>query len=111
MFLLFFPLSCRGTINTAVLKVIVNMNNLVDFSVYDTKPLRFISLCCVTILWNTKKRSMFNPVAGSMRDMQILILNINDEYNKNMKIVDISDQVRNKYRIGSTTRYTNTGGG
>ena len=52
-----------------MLEDIGNKKNLVACYFYYTKPVYFISRCCVAIFWTTKIRSMFDIVAGSMRGM------------------------------------------
>ena len=71
-----FILSFNGirTIQTYVLKGISNMRNLLDCSVYDMKPVQLISVCCVTIF--VPQIVFFNPISGSMHEMQFLILKI-----------------------------------
>ena len=62
--------------------------------------MHFISICYVDIFWTANIRYAFNPVSCYMHEIQFLILNTNDYYNKNMNIFDISNQLYNQYTIG-----------
>ena len=83
----------------AVLKGDDTCPDLVCTSVYDTKPVHFMSTICSSIKWITKKRRIFNVATQSWRMMDFLRLNMNDSYNAEMGHVDISDQLRNQYRF------------
>ena len=72
------------------------MKILFACSVYDTNPVHFISMCCVIIFWTVNIISMFDPIYGSMHQMQFLRLNINYDYKNNMNSVDIINQLCNQ---------------
>ena len=59
-------------------------------------PVHFFFMCCVTIFWTAKIRSVLDPITGSMCEMKFLRLNINDDNNKNMNIVGISNHIHNQ---------------
>ena len=42
-----------------------------------------------------KKRQVYDPDTQMVRDTHFLSLNVNDCYNHNMNLVDLSDQLRN----------------
>ena len=72
----------RGTVKAAVLLGDPNLPNLVASSVYDMKPVHFLSTCCKTIKWIIKERSCFNIDSGQTEVLRFLRLNQNDFYNK-----------------------------
>ena len=94
----------RGTVKGAVLTGDDELQNLVAVSVYDTKPVNFLSMCCETVQWIPKKRNIFDKVTMTTQEKTFLRLNINDFYNKEMGDVDIADQVRGSYRIDKWMR-------
>ena len=79
---------------------------MVACSVYDTKPVNFLSMCTESIVWVEKKRKVFDKSTNQYVDFRFLRLNINDEYNQEMGDVDISDQLRNTYRCDHWLRKT-----
>ena len=99
-------MAVRGTLKAAVLKGDSDCPDLVPCSVYDTKPVNFLSMCTDSIQWVEKKRKVWDKSAKQMVDFHFLRLNINDEYNKEMGDVDISDQLRNSYRFDHWLRKT-----
>ena len=54
---------------------------------------------CVAIFCTTNIHSLFDPVAGSMCEMQFLILNTNYDYSNNINSADIRNQICNQYKI------------
>ena len=51
-------LKVRGTVKAAVLKGDANCPDLVALSVYDTKPVHFLSMFCKEIKWVLKKKGI-----------------------------------------------------
>lgn len=94
----------RGTVKAAVLEGDNSCPNLVAVSVYDTKPVHFLSMSCKSIQWIEKERSVHVSSLDSSQKMKFLRLNINDTYNKEMGHVDVSDQLRNYYRFDNNMR-------
>ena len=78
--------------------------DLVAVSVYDTKPVHFMSMTCEEIKWITKVRSIYDKVKNKMVKVPFLCLNINDDYNFGMGGVDIADQLRGYYRFDKWAR-------
>jgi Transposase IS4 len=94
----------RGTVKAAVLKGDPDCPNLVAVSVYDTKPVHFMSIICACIEWIVKERQVYNAATKKTETLRYLRLNLNDEYNNKMGHVDISDQLRNYYRFDHWAR-------
>jgi hypothetical protein len=94
----------RGTVKAAVLKGDPNCPNLVATSVYDTKPVHFLSMSCDSIKWIMKTREVYCVDTKKLETIRFLRLNINDDYNAGMGHVDVSDQLRNYYRMDHWSR-------
>ena len=73
--------------------------NLVASSVYDTKPVNFLSMVCQQLKWIVKEKPAFNVDTGRVEYLRFLIMNTINGYNNTMVHVDISDQIRNRYRF------------
>jgi len=91
--------SVRGTIKAAVLEGDSAIPDLVAMIVYDNKPVHFLSMTCTSIKWIEKTRSVWNQEEKEMVDINFLRVNLIDDYNNKMNAVDISDQLRNNYRM------------
>ena len=89
----------RGTVITAELVGDSKCPSLIAVSVYDTKPVHFLSMSAENIKWVEKKREVYDRSIGRMTTMKFLRLNVNDEYNYGMGGVDIADQIRGSYRF------------
>ena len=94
----------RGTVKGARLSGDSMCPDLVAVSVYDTKPVHFMSMTCEEIKWITKVRSIYDKVKNKMVKVPFLCLNINDDYNFGMGGVDIADQLRGYYRFDKWAR-------
>jgi hypothetical protein len=92
-------LGAHGTVKAVVLIGDADCPNLVAASVYDTKPVHFLSTVCESIRWIEKERLVFNADTGKTEMIKFLRLGINDFYNNSMGHVDLSDQLRNQYRF------------
>jgi Transposase IS4/SAP domain len=92
-------LAVRGTVKAVVLEGDTECPNMVAVSVYDTKPVHFLSMTCESIKWITKERKIFSSEMNKTTTIKYLRLNVNDNYNKEMGHVDVSDQLRNHYRF------------
>ena len=84
----------QGTVKSVELKGGANCPNLCAVSVYDTKPVHFMTMANDRIKWINKKRKVYNKDLGKQVDIDFLRLNITDDYNYGMGQVDISDQLR-----------------
>ena len=89
----------------AVLKGDSQCPDLVATSVYDTKPVHFLSMSAESIKW-IKKRDVYDKVKKGIVNAEFLRLNINDDYNYQMGHVDDADQLRNYYRMNHWMRKT-----
>jgi hypothetical protein len=94
----------RGTVKAAVLEGDPDCPNLVAVSVYDTKPVHFITMVSECIEWVTKSRKVWNVALQALVSMEFLRLNVNDNYNGEMNDVDISDHLRKIYKFNHWLR-------
>ena len=92
-------MKARGTVKAAILKGDGDCPNLVAVSVYDTKPVHFLSMKCDSIKWVVKTKLVYCNETGRREPMKFLRLNVNNDYNQDMGHVDVSDQLRNQYRF------------
>jgi len=97
-------LKVRGTVKAAELIGDPDCPSLLAVSVYDTKPVHFLSSCAESIKWIEKKRKVFDKSTKRMKQMTFLRLNINDDYNYGMGGVDIADELRGSYRFDKWMR-------
>ena len=88
----------RGTTRAAVLKGDSLCENLVAVSVYDTKPVHFLSMMCDNIKWVKKSRLIYDKKLNKKVKVVYYRLNVNDSYNNHMGDVDVADQIRGYYR-------------
>jgi len=89
----------RGTTKAAVLEGDPECPNLVAFSVYDTKPVHFLTTACTSMKWIEKTKKVWDKDAGINTVLKFLRPTINDEYNNGMNNVDQADQLRGSYRF------------
>ena len=76
-----------------------NLSDLVYVLVYGTNHVRFISTCCNTIKWVHKIRKLYDSKTEMACYDQSFCLNVNDSYYHYMILVDLSDKLRNVYRV------------
>jgi hypothetical protein len=62
----------QGTVKAAVLKGDAECPNLMATSIYDTKPVHFLSTICEYIKWIMKERSVFNVDTGCVVNIRFL---------------------------------------
>jgi len=96
----------RGTVKVAVLKGDPGCASLIAATVYDTKPVHFLSMSAESIQWVENERHVYNVEKQQMEWIKFLRLNVNDDYNNGMGDVDASDQLRNYYRFDHWLRKT-----
>ncbi len=89
----------RGTTKAAVLEDDPECPNVVAFSVYDTKPVPFLSTFVKSLKWIERAKKVYNPSEGHCILMSFLHPNIIEDYNNSMNGVDIADQLCNHYSV------------
>ena len=92
----------RNTVKAAVLKGDDVVDDLVSVSVYDTKPVYFLSLACESLGWVQKEKKVYDVKKKKFIMLKFFRLNVADFYNHNMGNVDLADQLRNIYRYDSS---------
>ena len=92
-------LQVRGTVKAAVLLGDPQCPNLVASSIYDTKPVHFLSMVCTEVKWVLKLKKVYNVDTGQIESLKYLRMNNIDHYNYSMGHVDLSDQLRDQYRM------------
>ena len=97
-------LRVRGTLKAAKLVNDPDCPDMCAVSVYDTKPVHFLTLCNSAIKWVQKKRKVFDKGRNLTEKIRFLRLNITDDYNNGMGQVDIADQLRGTYRFDKWLR-------
>ena len=89
----------RGTVKAAELVGDPKCPGLVAVSIYDTKPVHFLSMRCENIKWVEKTRLVYDKNKGKTIRLKFLRLNVTEDYNYGMGHVDMADQLRNYYRM------------
>ena len=92
----------RHTVKAAILKGDEVCNNLVSISIYDTKPVYFLTSATESITWTKKEKQVYDGRTKKTFKMPFYRLNVIDFYNNNMGNVDLADQLRNHYRYDTT---------
>ena len=92
-------LMVRGTTKAAVLKGDPDCPDLIATSVYDTKPVHYLSMACEQLKWVVCQKMVYNVDTGAKECLQFLRMSNINEYNHQMGDVDIADQLRNNYRF------------
>ena len=96
----------RGTIKVAVLEGDPGAKYLLAISIYDSKPVYFLSSVLDRVYWQIKTRKVYNPSTRKMYVMKYHRTNFQDRYNMDMNGVDRADQLINYYEIGAHIRNT-----
>ena len=91
-------LAVRGTVKAAVVEGDDKIKDLIASSVYDTKPVHYLSMVCEAIKWIIMKKDVFNVDTDTVEELQFLRMAHIDTYNNEMGQVDIADQLRGSYR-------------
>ena len=68
-------------------------------SVYDTKPVHFLTMATKEIYWEDKTREVFDKENCCIAKINFLRLNVNGDYNYGMGGADLSGQIRGSYRF------------
>eukprot|EP00854_Cymbomonas_tetramitiformis_P023941 gene23941-29050_t len=72
---------------------------LVAVSIYDSKPVHFLSTIHSKVSLIEKYRKVWDNVQKAKKEVQYTRLNVINDYNFNMNGVDIADQLRGNYRF------------
>jgi hypothetical protein len=72
---------------------------VVAISVYDTKPVNFLSTCAKHLRWIEKGKKVYDPSEGHSIMMHFLWPEIIDDYNTQMNGVDIAGHLRKQSQI------------
>ena len=91
-------LRTRGTLKAAAITGDSACPGLVAASLYDSKPVYFLSNACTSVTWSKKERKIFHKEMGKCVQVPFYRLNIVDQYNNGMGNVDQADQLRLQYR-------------
>lgn len=89
----------RGTCKAAVLKGDDDCPDLLAVSIYDSKPVYFLSMIHKKIEWVVNQKDVFSRETNQKEPNNFLRLNINTDYNFEMHHVDRADQLREHYRF------------
>ncbi len=80
----------RGFTKEAVLDGDAWCPNLIAFSVYNTKPMQFLSISCTELKWIEEVKIVF--AEKGRKCVRFLGCNINGDFNNGMNRVDIANQ-------------------
>ena len=89
----------KGTTKAAVREGDPEYPDLVAFSVYDTKPVHFLTTACRSMKWIEKTKKVWDKDMWINVALKFLRPTINDEYNNGMNNVDQADQLRGSYHF------------
>jgi hypothetical protein len=87
----------RGRTKAAVLEGDPDCADLMAFSVYDMKPVHFLSTVCTSLCWKEKTKRVYDKDAGVNVMMQFICTDFQDDYNHMMNHADRADQLRGSY--------------
>ena len=68
-------LKVRGIVKVTVLEGDPDCTNLVASSIYDTKPLHYLSMVCTILKWVVTERPCFNVETGTAEILRFLRMN------------------------------------
>ena len=97
-------ISVRGTVKAAIIMGDPMCTHLLATSVYDTKPVHYLSMASPKIEWVAKTKLVYNVDTGKKEQLRFLRLNQINRYNNSMGEVDIADQLRGSYRFNHWLR-------
>ena len=86
-----------GDVKAATLVGDSKCPNLVAFSIYDSKPVYFLTTAAEKIVWEKNTRSVFDKTVKKKVKIEYYRSNIQNFYNFYMNSVDVADQLRNSY--------------
>ena len=88
----------RGTVKASVLQGDKYCPNLVAYSIYDTRPVHFLSMVCNSIKWIIKSNKVYNLDSGEVKHMDFLRSNHINNYNNTIGVFDISYKLIETYQ-------------
>jgi hypothetical protein len=77
---------------------------VVASSVYDTKPVHYLSMVSMRLEWIVVEKEVYNVETGKKEVLRFLRLNFINNYSHTMGHVDIADQLRGSFRIDAWIR-------
>ena len=83
----------------AILKGEPKCPDLIATSVYDTKPVHYLSMSSEELKWVVCEKDVYNVDTGAKEPLQFLRMCYINDYNHQMGDVDVADQLRNNYRF------------
>ena len=83
----------RGMVKAVVIKGDSKVENLVSFSVYDTKPVHFLSMDATLLKWERNQKKIYNSSQNRMIEIDVLTTAVQNEYNYGMNEVNIAGQI------------------
>ena len=86
-----------GTVKAGVIEGDDDCPRLICFSVYDTKPVHFLSMATEELKWLTKERDVYDSENHTKVSMEFHCTIVQEEYNYGMNKIDLGDQVQNYY--------------
>jgi hypothetical protein len=92
-------IAVRGTVKAAHLQGDDVVKCLLASSVYDTKPVHYLSMVSVKLEWVVVGKKVYNVDTQKTEYIRFLRLNVIHKYNHAMGHVDVADQLRGSYRI------------
>ena len=87
----------RGTGKAAVLEGDRSCPNLLASSVYNTKPVHYLSIATDKLQRTEVSKPVYNVDSGEVEYLRILRMNTIHKYNTEMGGVDLADQLRGSY--------------
>ena len=97
-------IAVRGTVKAAHLQGDDVVKCLVASSVYDTKPVHYLSMVSVVLEWVVVEKKVYNVDSQKTEIIRFLRLNVIHKYNHTMGHVDVADQLRGSYRMDINIR-------
>ena len=73
--------------------------DLVASSVYDTKPVHYLSMVCDKIKWMEVDKNVYNVDENQIKNLKFLQMNNINNYNHTMGDVDWADQLCVNYHM------------
>ena len=90
-------LEVRGTTKAAILKGDPNCPDLIATSVYDNKPLHYLSMPSEELKWVVCEKDVYNIYTDAKEPLQFLRMCYINDYNQQMRDMDVADQLINNY--------------